>query len=358
MSQFDRYEPCNDGKVLVTGKVLFGSKKDVDLKNLPFDPRGSSILCKDYRSTVEALAGYYVHGKVFVAHDPSSTLSYYRRESWLHVVHHENIDGFRLGELLCMLKGYGDIRSRNVINRYDWCHDLYWGPDDDDLDVECIEEESKMDVEIHDESSESGLRNYVLERKLTEHEIGQKTDNLFSFAANYGSPTDAIDHRLNEMLLSAERKRSSRKRDRDAIDIYREEKKTRMKIEDFEEESGGEDYDEDQLSTYKVKIKSGKEKDWDIYFRPLEGGNQFRLSSFVNETGWYYGAMLCDPVSSRVYAYIFGDVFVFEEAAGEVESTSRQKTDFFIDPTALLKVLPGQKLITNYFQPKSKSMYN
>jgi hypothetical protein len=329
--------------VLVTGKVLFGSKKDVDLKNPLFYPHGSSILCKDYRSTSDAQPGYYVHGKVFVVAHPPSILCHRHvghRECSFHVIHHENIDGDRLGALLCELKGYSECQLRNVINRYDWCHDLYWGRSDDESTKNSSSKVESTKITSSEEESTMELDSY-----------GDGDSSSFQCTNdNIVAPFSELE---NHFVHRIERKSLKRKGDLDLIGLGQEEKKSRMEIEEFDEDSWGEEYSyEHKRRSYQVKPKRVKEKDWDIYFRPIEGGNEFRLSSFINETGWYYGAMLCDPVTKRVYAYIFGDVFVLEENAGEVESTTRKKTDFFIDPTSLLKLLPGQTLITSYFRSR------
>lgn len=331
MSQFDRYEPCNDGKVLVTGKVLFGSKKDVQVTNPPSsNPYGSSDLCKDDWSTSEAQPGYYVHGKVFVvAHPPSVLCQRHKghREYSLHVIHHENIDGDRLGALLCELKGYSEFRlSKHVINRYDRCGDCC--SDDESTKPISSEEVSTMELDSYGDSS---LSTYANHKVTSFHELD------------------------NNHLHNREWQSLKRKRDLDVFGLCQEEKKTRMEIEEeLDEELWGDDSSYgNNCKSHQMKPKKEKEIDQDLYFRPMEGGNQFRLHSSVNETGWYYGAMFCDPVTKRVYAYIYGDVFVLEEQSGEVvSSTVRKKTDFFIDPTSLFKVLPGQTLITSYFRPK------
>ena len=148
-----RYEAFEDGKVLVKDRVLFGDKHDVKLKHAHDKPElavGGTVYCRPNKST-KARPGYYFHGKVNTPKYCGGGGDY---QPWIHVVHHEDIDGTKLGDLLCNLDGYSNHVLENVWNRYDWCEHSTFGIRDSSGEED---EEEDYDSEKDDYNEDEGF---------------------------------------------------------------------------------------------------------------------------------------------------------------------------------------------------------
>ena len=132
-------------RVHVEKYVLFGDKKDVRVKNagkpLPAEWEDVLILPKwdvggqvryQLKLSSEAISGYYQHGRILLKGDQ------YSDKRYMHLIHHEAMDGAEIGRYLCSVNGHDRMFHPNVYSRYDWCHFRTWGDysEDDEEKVE------------------------------------------------------------------------------------------------------------------------------------------------------------------------------------------------------------------------------
>ena len=122
-------------RVHVEKYVLFGDKMDVRVKNagkpLPTHEEPLVQVCEKWdvggnpryqlKQSPEALPGYYQHGRVLLTGDQ------YTDERYVHLIHHEAMDGAEIGKYLCSVNGHDRMFHPNVYSRYDWCHFRTWG---------------------------------------------------------------------------------------------------------------------------------------------------------------------------------------------------------------------------------------
>eukprot|EP00927_Polykrikos_kofoidii_P073720 TRINITY_DN69739_c0_g1_i1.p1 TRINITY_DN69739_c0_g1~~TRINITY_DN69739_c0_g1_i1.p1 ORF type:complete len:296 (-),score=43.60 TRINITY_DN69739_c0_g1_i1:74-928(-) len=136
--RFDHYERVQIRPVYVDSVVLFGDKKDVALKNARAKPRKNKGGKIDFvlRPSTEAIEGNYLLGKIVLK---PKKVTKKGSSPWLHVVHHESVDGAEVGRFLCSVRGFDGWRDgehlENVWGRYDWCHHTIRSGDDPNADI-------------------------------------------------------------------------------------------------------------------------------------------------------------------------------------------------------------------------------
>ena len=117
-------------RVHVEKYVLFGDKMDVRVKNAgkvnlevqespKWDVGGNPRY--QLKQSSEALSGYYQHAKIWLTGDQ------YSDKRYMHLIHHEAMDGAEIGKYLCSVNGHDRMFHPNVYSRYDWCHFRTWG---------------------------------------------------------------------------------------------------------------------------------------------------------------------------------------------------------------------------------------
>ena len=118
-------------RVHVEKYVLFGDIMDVRVKNTGRNPNAEvEVLPKwdvggniryQLKVSSESISGNYQHGRILLTGDQ------YSDERYLHLIHHEAMDGAEIGKYLCSVNGHDRMFHPNVFSRYDWCHFRTWG---------------------------------------------------------------------------------------------------------------------------------------------------------------------------------------------------------------------------------------
>ena len=128
VDRFVEYVSSGPTKRVHVGKyVLFGDRMDVRVKNAgkPNESSGTGGTIRyQLKKSSEAISGYYQHGRILLKGDR------YSHKRYLHLIHHEAMDGAEIGKYLCSVDGHdgGGFRDDpNVFSRYDWCHYRNWG---------------------------------------------------------------------------------------------------------------------------------------------------------------------------------------------------------------------------------------